>query len=159
MHFFKLCNDYITEHIEKLNQGSLHEYYSAINYTDEISKVSYTIDKNLEKQLVTLLRNLCTNGNREMQNYLRNQVNSQKSYNLVNLCTTYAGELCDHLQYPVAYDNFQTVLSALLEFIEGPNVKNQNILINLNFVGMAKKILDLDYHERNRGIKDRVCTI
>jgi hypothetical protein len=53
----------------------------------------------------------------------------------------------NHLHYPVAYDTFTYALDALLEFIQGPNILNQEILLTHNFIVIGNAILKLDYHE------------
>ena len=147
-HFFKQCSEYIQVHMEKLQKGSLKFYYSQQKYTDELSRTCYLVDKNLEKQVLTLLRLFCANDNREMQNYLRDQTNSTKSYNMVTLVTNYASEFITHLHYPVAFDTFKSAIDALLEFVQGPNRTNQDILIQHHFVDLANAILNLDYNQQ-----------
>mmetsp|Transcript_29160 Transcript_29160/g.33359 ORF Transcript_29160/g.33359 Transcript_29160/m.33359 type:complete len:192 (-) Transcript_29160:2189-2764(-) len=86
---FKQFNEYINMHIAKLSKGILMDFYSQQNYTDEMSKNCYIVDKNLEKQIVVLLKSLCSNDNTKMQNYMRFQYNNAKSYNMVNLMVDY----------------------------------------------------------------------
>ena len=141
------CNDYLKLHMNKLNRNTLKDFYSRHEYTDDLSKTCYLIDKNLEKQVVTLLKNFCLQGNREMQDYLREQKYNSKSYNMVLTTTDYASEFLTHLQYPVALDTFVETLSALHELIQGPDNSNQEILIQHNFIEDANEILQLNYTE------------
>jgi hypothetical protein len=82
-----------------------------------------------------------------MQNYMREQTNSTISYNMVSSLTQYAFEFLDHLQYPVAFDIFHNTLDALGEFVQGPNLENQEILVQHNFIELCNAILNLDYNE------------
>ena len=127
--FFKQWYEYLKYHKDKLSSGVLKDFYMQKQFTDELSQNCYTIDINLEKQIVTLLKLFCLKDNTEMQNYLRYQNKSVKSYNLVALICDYTYEFKTYLQYPVAFDIFIAWMDALLEFIQGPNVSNQEILI------------------------------
>ena len=133
--------------MEKLQKDSLRSYYSQQKYTDELSRTCYLVDKNLEKQVLTLLRLFCSNDNREMQDYLREQTNSTVSYNMVTLVTNYSSKFITHLNYPVAFDTFKSALDALLEFVQGPNRINQDILMQHHFVDLANAILNLEYNQ------------
>lgn len=146
-HFFKQCHEYIQVHIDKLTKGTLRHFYSRQKYTDELSQTCYLVDKNLEKQVVSLLKNFCLQDNREMQNYIREQTNNTKSFNMIVAISDYASEFLTHLQYPVAFDTFQRTLEALLEFIQGPNMMNQEILIQHNFIEVSNAILKLEYKD------------
>ena len=145
--FFKQCYEFIELHKNKLTSGVLKDYYSQIYQTDEISQTCYIIDKNLEKQIIKLLKLLCTHDNTDMQNYIRFQDKSIKSYNLVILLTDYAYEFKSHLQYLAAYDTFISWMDALLEFIQGPNFNNQEILIQRKVADLCNNILKLEYKD------------
>jgi hypothetical protein len=136
-------------HIGKLNKDTLRHYYIRHEYTDELSEKCFMIDKNLEKQLVSLFMNFCIQGNFEMQEYFREQTNNTKSYNMVVAITTYANSFLNHLQYPVAYDTFHRTIECLLELIQGPNILNQEIAIQHNFIEIASKILKLNYRDND----------
>ena len=82
-----------------------------------------------------------------MQDYLREQTYNAKSYNMIVTTTDYASEFLTHLQYPVALDIFVRTLSALHEFVQGPNFANQEILIQHNFIEVANAILKFDYRD------------
>jgi hypothetical protein len=146
-HFFKQCHEYILVHMEKLKKGILKPFYSRHKYTDEMSEVCYFIDKNLEKQVVSLFKNFCSMDNTDMQNYIREQDTNSKSYNMVEIITDYSHTFLDHLHYPVAYDTFQRTLETLLEMIQGPNRENQEIIIQRDFVSVGDAILKLDYRD------------
>ena len=120
--FFRQCNEYLKVHQEKLKKNILRPFYSRQMYTNELAETCYVVDMNLEKQVVTLLKNFCLQGNTEMQDYLRDQTFSAKSYNMVETVTDYAAEFLTHLQYPVAFDTFRRTLAALNDFIQGPNM-------------------------------------
>lgn len=85
---------------------------------------------------------------------------SIKSYNLVVLIADYACEFKDHLHYPVAYDTFITCIDALIEFIQGPNYSNQEILVQRRVVDLCNNILKLEYRETNQdenAIESKIC--
>ena len=147
--FFKQCFDYIKVHKNKLSSGVLKDFYGIKQFTDELSHNWYLMDKNLEKQIITMIKYLCSNDNREMQNYFRFQDKSVKSYNLVALISDYILEFKTYLQYPVSFDTFIAWMDVLLEFIQGPNINNQEILIQRNFIELSNLILMMDYNENN----------
>jgi hypothetical protein len=153
-HFFKQCYEYIMVHIDKLSKGTLKHHYNRQKYTDELSDKCYMIDKNLEKQVVSLFMNFCLQGNFEMQEYIREQTNNTKSYNLVIAITSYANRFLSHLEYPVAYDTFHRTIECLLELIQGPNDKNQEIVIQHKFLELTNKVLEMDYKENQVFVKD-----
>ena len=145
--FFRQCNEYLKVHQEKLKKNILRPFYSRQMYTNELAETCYVVDMNLEKQVVTLLKNFCLQGNTEMQDYLRDQTFSAKSYNMVETVTDYAAEFLTHLQYPVAFDTFRRTLAALNDFIQGPNMANQEIVIQRNFIELSNAILRLGYRD------------
>ena len=146
-HFFKQCHEYIQVHMDKLQNGTLKDFYSRHRYTDELSDSCYLVDKNLEKQVVSLFRNFCLHDNKEMQNYLREQVNNTKNYNMTVSITNYASKFLGHLQFPVAFDTFNRTLEWVLELIQGPNIVNQEIVIQQGFIQVANEILKMEYNE------------
>ena len=148
--FFKQCFEYIKFHKDKLSSGVLKDFYSQKHFTDELSQNWYKVDKNLEKQIVSMLRLFCSNDNLDMQNYMRFQDKSVKSYNLVTLISDYTYEFRKYLQYPVAFDTFISWMDALLEFIQGPNYSNQEILIQRSFVNLSNRILMMEYIETDQ---------
>ena len=144
-HFFNQCYEYIQVHMKKLRKGTLRDYYGKHKYTDELANSWYFIDKNLEKQVVSLMKNFWAHENKEMQDYMREQVNNTKNYNMVQIITEYSGKFLTHLQYPVAYDTFQKTLDWLMEFNKGPNEINQEIIIQKDFISVANEVLKIDY--------------
>ena len=147
--FFRQWYEYIEVHKDKLSNDVLDDFYRNKLSKDELSQKWYLIDKNLEKQVVSMLKLLCSEDNKDMQNYIRNQENSAKSYNFVSLIADYIWEFQYYLQYPVAYDTFIACVDALFEFVQGPNFENQDILIHRNFVELWNKVLMLEYKETN----------
>ncbi|CAI2387002.1 unnamed protein product [Moneuplotes crassus] len=145
-HFFNQCYEYIQVHRDKLERGTLRAYYSRQKYTDELASSCYLVDKNLEKQVVSLMANFCAHDNKEMQNYMRDQSNNTKNYNMIQMITDYSGKFLSHLQYPVAYDTFQKTLDCLMEFNRGPNKINQEIIVERGFISVANEILKMDYN-------------
>ena len=53
--FFKQCHDFISNHVDKLDKGMINEQYLGKKHTDELTRYSYLIDKNLEKQIVSVM--------------------------------------------------------------------------------------------------------
>jgi hypothetical protein len=140
---------------QKINNGTLMKFYGRQNYTDELSPKSYYVDKNLEKQIIDFIKLLCKNGNSFFQNYMKRQINNSRSFNMIAIINDFSKELMTHLKYPVAFDTFISTLMSLLEFIQGPNRTNQNILIYNDFVSeIAKDILVLKYHDDEKDLDD-----
>ena len=133
--------------MDKLSKGVLKHDYSRHQHTDELSMVCYFVNKNMEKQVVSLLKNLCLHNNKEIQNFMRMQTTNTKSYNIIEIVTNYCGKFLNHLQYPVAYDTFLRILECLLEFNYGPNIINQDIVIQKGFIQIANEILKMDYKD------------
>ena len=143
--FLRQCYEYIEVHKDKLSSNVLHDFYRNKHFKDELSHKWYIIDKNLEKQVVSLLKSLWWEENKEMKDYMRIQENNIKSFNFVALLTNYSKEFQNHLHYPVAFDTFASWIDTLLEFVQGPNYKNLNILIQEKIVEMWNNILMLEY--------------
>ena len=145
--FFRDCYEYIEVHKDKLAIGILKDFYKDKKFKDELSHKWYLVDKNLEKQIVSLMKRFCSHDNREMQDYIRFQENSGESYDLVTLIANYAWEFKHHLQFTVAYDTFIACMDALFEFVQGPNFENQEILIQSKFAELSNQILMLEYRD------------
>jgi hypothetical protein len=155
--FFSKINQYLKILTQKVNNGTLMKFYARQNYTDELSPKSYYVDKNLEKQIIDFIKLLCKNGNTFFQNYMKKQINNSRTFNMIAIVNTFSKELLTHLKYPVAFDTFTSTLSCLLEFIQGPNQTNQNILIYNDFVSeVARDILVLKYHDDEKTLDDFV---
>jgi len=147
---FSKFYQYLKNYQNKINKGMLRSFLSKQKYTDELSPKSFYVDKNLEKQIIEFFRLTCKNGNSFMQNYMKKQYNNSKSFNMVSLVNDFTKEFLTHLNYPVAYDTFNTCLKCILEFIQGPNETNQNIFIINDFVpNVAELILDMDYKNKD----------
>ena len=129
------------------------------HFKDELSHKCYLVDKNLEKQIVSLMKLFSSYDNREMQNYIRFQEESAETYDLVTLIADYAWEFKHHLQYPVAYDTFIACVDALFEFVQGPNYKNQEILIQSKLTDLSNKILMLEFKETNQVEDQNKCRL
>ena len=149
--FFNKLDKYIKIYSDKISKGHLTSFFKDQKYTDELSPKSYYVDKNLEKQIVDFLRLLCKNDNTFMQNYIKKQHNNSRSSNLVISVISFTKVLMNNLHYPVGFDTFSSCLMCLLEFIQGPNKTNQNLLIINDFVpDVAKIILSMRYRDGSK---------
>lgn len=72
-----------------------------------------------------------------MQNFLRRQHTNVRSFNLVSVIASNLNEYLSKLHYPIAFDEFIECVLALTEFVQGPNVENQSILVDNEFVEIA----------------------
>ena len=148
--FFTKVDKYINIYSSKIANGVLKESYENSVYTDEASNRPYYIDKSLEKQMVILLKSFCMQGNTFMQDYMRDQTENNRTYNLVMSITDFLNVFTDHLQFPIVYQIFISCLQCMFEFIQGPNRKNQMVIIMSEFVGLSNDILMLDYKNKSK---------
>lgn len=144
---FSQCNSIIEQHMNVLKKGTMRSFYSYVIYTDHLSMNSYIIDDNLEKQVLILVRLLCSNNNKEMQSIMRDQQFNPKSYDLVTTISKYVSEFKTYLNFKITYDVFQTALDTLSQLVQGPNTANQDIVLQNHFVELSCAILRLDYRD------------
>ena len=154
--FFKRIEQYLNTFSNKIKKNLIRRHLAKIKYTDELSDKVYYVDKNLEKQIIELFMNLCSNGNTFMQNYMKNQYNNSRSFNIVFSINEFSKVFKHHLQYTVTFDTFLSCLECLLRFIQGPNKSNQDVLISNDFIGLANGILKMEYHDDESVITDEV---
>ena len=76
-------------HKDKLANRVLDDFYKNKKFKDELSSKPYLVDKNLEKQIINLLKYFCFHDNKSMKDYIRYQEKSTKNYNLVKLIADY----------------------------------------------------------------------
>ena len=76
-----------------------------------------------------------------MQNFLRKQHSNSVSYDQIAITIKYIEAMLPHLHYPIIYDTTRQCLLFLTEVIQGPNLENQEHIINLDFVQTAVRIL------------------
>lgn len=108
--FFTKIEKYISIYSSKIVNGVLKEKYESTEYTDEASNRPYYIDKSLEKQMIILIQSLCSKGNTFMQNYMRDQEDNNRTYNLVQSIADFLNVFSDHLHFPIVYEIFQSCL-------------------------------------------------
>ena len=145
--FFSTIEKYLSIYRSKIENGVLKESYINTILIDEASNRPYYIDKSLEKQMVLLLKNLCSQGNHFMQDYVRDQTMNYKTFNLVQSITNVITVFTDHLHFPVVYEIFIACLECLFELIQGPNKTNQMVIIMSEFTVLANNVLLLEYKE------------
>jgi hypothetical protein len=85
---------------------------------------------------------------------LRRQHTNVKNYNIVALITSKMGDLIKKISNIVPYDIFTECVKALTELVDGPNLENQQILVDNEFVELAEQLLDLTYHRLKGGEKE-----
>ena len=95
------------------------------------------------KVVLTYLQLLCENHNEKLQNYLREQFKSRRSFNLVTTLVFLLEELMKK-----AYDHHFMVISqcfdTLIEMIQGPCKASQISLIDSKFLELAGRLLSFD---------------
>lgn len=89
---------------------------------------------------------LSSEHNTEMQNYMREQTNSFESFNIVSTCVRYVRAFLPFLQFPVAFDTFNSLVYTIFEFIDGANFENREILLRQEIIKVANVLLSLDYY-------------
>ena len=87
------------------------------------------------------MRLLASNGNTEMQNFIRKQHTNSRSFDMISLIVKYVEVLLAYQHFPIIYDTTRQCLLMLMEMIQGPNLENQAHIINCDFVNIAVRIL------------------
>lgn len=140
--FFNRLRTVIREKIEKILEK---------NYSRHSPNPIFKEHKSRIKKILRFLQLLCENHNSYLQNYLRVQEKSHNNYNMV-------AEVLDLLEtlmkkkifihFPIISQCFET----LTEFIQGPCFKNQEHIINSNFIEITEGLLSLNEYEDSHRI-------
>ena len=109
---------------------------------------------NTIKDIFRFLQLLAENHNTVLQNFLREQTTNRLSYNFVNILVEYLSMLLgklsnifeiskDFSEYFINlyYERFLSVLDTIIEFLQGPCLKNQEYLISTKIIESFDKIL------------------
>lgn len=103
--------------------------------------------------LLRLLQLLCEGHNRDLQQLLRAQTHSRRSFDLVSLCASLLEVLIKRLR---ACDFLVTsqCLDSLTEFVQGPCQENQACIIAGSFLDSAVVLLGLDEQGNGQQYED-----
>jgi len=66
MNFFKKSNTILSLYFKKVGKGLLDQFYENHVNPVELSRAAYYTNKNLEKQILRMFRQLCADGNTKM---------------------------------------------------------------------------------------------
>ena len=110
---------------------------------------------NMIKDILRYLQLLAENHNTVLQNFLREQTTNRLSYNFVNILVEYLSMLLGKLSnifehnqqfteyfINLYYERFMSCLDTIIEFLQGPCLKNQEYLISTKIIESFDKILD-----------------
>ena len=106
------------------------------------------------KDIMRYLQLLAENHNTVLQNFLREQTTNRLSYNFVNILVEYLSMLLGKLSnmyennqefteyfINLYYERFLSCLDTIIEFLQGPCLKNQEYLISTKIIESFDKIL------------------
>jgi len=109
---------------------------------------------NMIKDIFRYLQLLAENHNTVLQNFLREQTTNRLSYNFVNILVEYLSMLLGKLSnifengqefseyfINLYYERFLSCLDTIIEFLQGPCLKNQEYLISTKIIESFDKIL------------------
>ena len=109
---------------------------------------------NIIKDIFRYLQLLAENHNTILQNFLREQTTNRLSYNFVNILVEYLSMLLGKLSnlfersqefseyfINLYYERFLSCLDTIIEFLQGPCLKNQEYLISTKIIESFDKIL------------------
>ena len=141
---FKYIYQLIQEKISNLN--SFKTYIIRLNKLKNKKKLKFkflktNFEQNLDSRILRFLQLLCENHNPLLQNYLRYQFNFRKSYNLISITNQYLQQLYHNIEGRT-FSAIIKCLDCLVEFIQGPCLENQNVLMNSKLVSTVSEILD-----------------
>lgn len=121
-------------------------------YTQSLDSIS---DKNLKhisiykrstkamSNITRLLQLFCENHNEVLQNYIRIQIRSRNSFDLVESVIILLQELMKRKK-PESFHIIRHCFEMLIECIQGPCKQNQKAIINSKFLEVASNILSID---------------
>ena len=127
------------------------------NLKNKVNIIEPKIDMenlNMIKDIFRYLQLLAENHNTILQNFLREQTTNRLSYNFVNILVEYLSMLLGKLSnifengqefseyfINLYYERFLSCLDTIIEFLQGPCLKNQEYLINTKIIESFDKIL------------------
>ena len=127
------------------------------NLKDKVNIMEPKIDMenlNIIKDILRFLQLLAENHNTALQNFLREQTTNRLSYNFVNILVEYLSMLLGKLSniyennqefteyfINLYYERFLSCLDTIIEFLQGPCLKNQEYLISTKIIESFDKIL------------------
>lgn len=151
-------------------QGEFHNYFLNVQASEHFfARVEYYVEKQVRivatdvlpstakrncyeeppdylRFIMRLLQLLCENHNKPLQNYIRHQTNSRKSYNMIRLTVTLLGALGKKMYFR-HFHLMSQCFDTLTESIQGPCLENQTAIIDSGFLDVAVSLLS--YSERS----------
>lgn len=141
----------------------------ALHFAQPSRKIFGTIDS--ECEILKLLKLLCENHNENLQLYMNGKKLSKKNYSMIDIIVKYLSVLVEEIKTLLENENARNQLSketrvlrmrmsykhavqamvALIEFVQGPCIKNQNEISYTNFFSIAQNILGLEFLFDNKG--------
>jgi len=147
-----LENEIAFKYIYQLIQEKISNLISYKTYIIRLNKLKIkkklrfkflktNFERNLDSRVLRFLQLLCENHNSLLQNYLGYQFNFRKSYNLISITNQYLQQLY-HNKEGYTFSAVMKCLDCLVEFIQGPCLENQNVLMNSKLISTISEILD-----------------
>ena len=101
------------------------------------------IDSDQVRVSLRLLQLFCENHNIDLQNYLRQQVNSRNSYDLVSATIKLLSALMKRMMFETFHVMSQC-FDTLTEAVQGPCVPNQDVILDGIFLEIATSLMSYD---------------
>ena len=124
--FFKKLHTVLTSHTTMLNSGEFISIYAQESSPDAYP--AYMIEEARQKQVLAVISSLCCQHNYNMKDYMRLQKHSSNSYDLLEATVNYLRALLPYMCYGPTYELLQCCLHTLLEFVDGSNQDDTNVL-------------------------------
>ena len=135
----------------------------ALHFAEPSQKIFGTIDS--ESEILTLLKLLCENHNEDLQLYMNGKKLAKKGYSMVDIIVKYLNVLIEEiksllegeeyrnhlsrevrlLRMRMSYKHAILAMTALIEFVQGPCIKNQYEISYTNFFNIAQNIMSLKF--------------
>ena len=132
--FFERVHNLFKEHTKKVSNNPPVAKKKAPVYKKKESKI---------KTVLRLLQLLCENHNDLLQNYIRHQHKSRTNYNMIHDIINLLENLVQK-KYARTFLEISQCLDTLTEFVQGPCMKNQESIIDSQFLEIATGILSLN---------------
>eukprot|EP00826_Nyctotherus_ovalis_P052685 TRINITY_DN6732_c0_g2_i1.p1 TRINITY_DN6732_c0_g2~~TRINITY_DN6732_c0_g2_i1.p1 ORF type:complete len:296 (+),score=71.92 TRINITY_DN6732_c0_g2_i1:65-952(+) len=157
-----------------------HHHFSRFGMDEtKTNKLGYKI--NLQAEILMFLRALCEDHNSDLQHYMSLQKFSNNNYNMVVVLNDYLyllikeiqrilGEGAEKENYEermrirktrigTCHEHAILCMKALIEFVQGPSVRNQDEISNTSFFTTAEGILEIEYVFEKSRIPSRALLI
>ena len=151
--FFKQIHTYLVSSTLKLSTGNFINVYASD--TGSVSDPCYFVNENIEKQMLRMIALLCSRLNYQMKEYMKDQIHSDGSFDLVLTTMDYLKALLPYMHYRIPYDTLFMCLQTVLEFVDGDQRSDINThrVLEADIVRVATSILNLNYFEMTNSNK------